>query len=89
MPDGHVFGHIRRAKHLRIAFVGRIQREHSSVMRDYRVVDCEWPGKRCRPDSTASESLCPRRASMSTSMIVPLAALGLIRSPAKLAACVG
>ena len=24
MPDGHVFGHIRRAKHLRIAIVGRI-----------------------------------------------------------------
>jgi hypothetical protein len=24
MPDGHVFGHIRRVKHLRIAFVARI-----------------------------------------------------------------
>jgi len=24
MPDGHVFGHIRRAKHLTVAFVGWI-----------------------------------------------------------------
>jgi hypothetical protein len=48
-----------------------------------------WLGKLYLPDSTASESLCPRRASMSTSTSVPLAALGLIRSPAKLAACVG